>query len=64
MSLVDHIRNDGALENVKEATPNKALYDYIAAFFEDEKQRKIVQIEKMEKAKELLLKQFATATGI
>lgn len=63
MSLVDHIRNDGALENVKAVTPNKALYDYIAAFFEDEKQRKLARIAKMEKAKELLLKQFATATS-
>jgi DNA-binding PadR family transcriptional regulator len=62
-SLVDYIRNDGALENVKEATPNKALYDYVAAFFEDERQRKLAKIAKMEQAKELLLKQFATATG-
>ena len=61
--LIAKIRDQGALEHVNGTTPNKALHDYIAAFFEDEKQRKIAKIEKMEKAKELLLKQFATATG-
>ena len=61
--LITKIREDGALDHVKGATPNKALYDYVAAFFEDEKQRKIAKIEKMEKEEELLLKQFATATG-
>jgi hypothetical protein len=61
MVLIDHIKEHGALEHIKGTTPNKALHDYIAAFFEDEKQRRLARIAKMEKAKELLLKQFTNA---
>ena len=60
--LITYIRDEGALEHVKGDTPNKVMYDYVAAFFEEEKQRKIARIEKTEKEKELLLKQFATAS--
>ena len=60
--LITYIREEGALEHVKGATPNKVMYDYVLAFFEEEKQRKIARIEKTEKEKELLLKQFATAS--
>ena len=57
--LITYIRDEGALEHTKGATPNKVLYDYVAAFFKDEKQKKMTEIKELEEKKELLLKQFA-----
>ena len=42
---------------------NKVLFDFISSFFEKEKQKRTISIKKMEKTKDLLLKQFGTVSA-
>lgn len=60
-TLTFYMKEEGVLENAMGRTPNKVLSDFVAAFFEKEKQRKMAKIRKMEKARDLLLKHFASS---
>jgi hypothetical protein len=58
--LITYIRDEGALEHLSKSVPNRVLYDYVEAFYEEEKRKMLARIEKMEKGKELLISQFSS----